>query len=414
MWRSRSLPLFWFLYFGALGVYYPYFSLYLREDIGLRGTEVGVVVAVAPLVGIVAQPLWGQISDRTGARTRLLAILTFAVALGYLGLRQAVSFPSILCAMALLSLVGTAVFPILTSVTLAVTAGAGPRAFGRVRAAGTVGYLAVVVAFPWFLEALPSSLRGGSNGGASRPGLGSMFLVMAGLLCAAAVTALALPRSGAVSLRSAPGEWRELLRNRPFRRLLVFSLAAQLLMHGPLWLFPIFVRQRGGDVGTIRAMWILMLLVELPLVLHAGRGLQRVGARGLLGLGALIGGVRWAASALVSDPWLLFAVQALHGVAVLGLDVGSPLYLDRATPERLRSTAQGLLSVVAGGIAAVLSSLAAGWLMDRGSVREIYLLFGGGAVVLGVLSTRILPDVEAPSSSEGAAADPHLPCPQRA
>lgn len=412
MWRPRGLSLFWFLYFGAMGVYYPYFSLYLREDLGLRGAEVGAVVAIPPLVGIVAQPLWGQIEDRTGARTRLLAILTFAAALGYLGLRLATGFSSIVFAMVLLSLVGTAVFPLLTSVTLAVSTDGGPRAFGRMRAAGTLGYLVVLASSPWLLQALPRGAHGAPDVGVSRPDLGSMFVIMAGLLSAAAVTALALPRRGAVSLRSAPGDWKELLYNRPFRRLLVFSLAAQLLMHGPLWLFPIFVRRRGGDVGTIREMWILMLLVELPLVLHAGRGLQRVGARGLLGLGAMIGGVRWLASGLVVEPRLLFALQALHGVAVLGLDVGSPLYLDRATPERLRSTAQGLLSVVAGGIAAFLSSLAAGCLMDWGSIDEVYLLFGAGAVLLGALSRRILPDVDAPRRDEGTA--PPLPLPQHA
>ena len=83
MWHSIPLTLFWFTYFGSLGIFFPYFSLYLRENANLSGTELGFVLAVSPLIGMVAQPLWGQVADRTGARGRLLAFLTLATALGY-------------------------------------------------------------------------------------------------------------------------------------------------------------------------------------------------------------------------------------------------------------------------------------------------------------------------------------------
>ena len=86
MWHSIPLTLFWFAYFGSLGVFYPYFALYLRENAGLTGTQVGMVLAISPLIGMIAQPLWGQVADRTGARTRVLAFLTLGTALGYLGL----------------------------------------------------------------------------------------------------------------------------------------------------------------------------------------------------------------------------------------------------------------------------------------------------------------------------------------
>ena len=59
-----------------------------------------------------------------------------------------------------------------------------------------------------------------------------------------------------------------------------------------------------------------------------------------LGVGVLIGGLRWFLCAMITDATFLFAVQALHGVTVVGLNLGSPLYLDVVAPEKLRSTAQ--------------------------------------------------------------------------
>ena len=111
MWHSIPLTSFWFVYFGSLGIFFPYFSLYLRENAGLSGTQVGLVLAISPLVAMIAQPIWGQIADRTGARTRTLAFLTVGTAFGYLMLGMAAGFWPIVLATALLALVGTGDFP---------------------------------------------------------------------------------------------------------------------------------------------------------------------------------------------------------------------------------------------------------------------------------------------------------------
>ncbi|MGH8596453.1 MAG: MFS transporter, partial [Gammaproteobacteria bacterium] len=178
-----------------------------------------------------------------------------------------------------------------------------------------------------------------------------------------------------------------------FVRFLCFSLLAHFLMHGPMWLLPIFIRSRGGDVSTIRNMWILMLVVEIPLVFLTGSGLKRLGARGLLTVGVTVGGLRWLLSASIADPLVFFAVQALHGVMVVGLNLGSPLYLDVVAPEKLRSTAQGILSMVGSGLAGILSNLTAGWLVDHSGVDLLYLACGIGSLTLGLLSAWILPAV---------------------
>ena len=391
MWYSIPLTLFWFVYFGSLGIFYPYFALYLRENAGLSGTEVGMILAISPLIGMVAGPFWGRLADRTGARSYLLALLTLGTALGYLGLGIAQGFWSIVLATAALAVVGTAVFPLMTSVSLAILRDAGSHAFGRVRMWGTVGYFILILIFPWLLRVLKSDAAGAAQ--VAQPGLGLMFPITAGLVLAAALIAFLLPRSGAAGLRAVRGDWRELARNPAFVRFLFFALLAQFLMQGPMWLFPLFVRSRGGDLSTIRDMWIIMLLIEIPLVFSTGNGLKHLGARGLLGVGVLVGGIRWFLSAVTTDATLLFAVQALHGVTVVGLNVGSPLYLDVVAPEKLRSTAQGILYMASAGIAGIASNVSAGWLIDRSGIDFLYLISGAGAFTVGALAWWILPGV---------------------
>jgi MFS family permease len=111
-------------------------------------------------------------------------------------------------------------------------------------------------------------------------------------------------------------------------------------------------------------------------------------------VGVTVGGLRWLLSAVIADPLIFFAVQALHGVVVVGLNLGSPLYLDVVAPEKLRSTAQAILSMVGSGLAGILSNLTAGWLVDHGGTDLLYLLCGAGSLALGILSAWILPAVQ--------------------
>jgi PPP family 3-phenylpropionic acid transporter len=399
MFYYLPLPLFWFVYMGSVGIVLPYYSLYLKENAGLSGTELGWVLATLPLVSIVAQPFWGQVADRTGARSRIVVLLASGSALGYLALAAAGGFWSILLATAAVAVFGTAVLPITISVSLAMLRDAGPHAFGLVRVWGTVGYFVLIVSFPWMLEEYQAA-RGlvRSAAGTSEPGLGIMFIITAVLAAGSALVGCFLPRQGVVSMRAARGDWRLLLKNHAYVRFLFFSFAAYLLSQGPMWLFPIFVRSRGGDIETIRNLWIYMLVVEIPLVLASGSGLKRFGARGLLGVGVIAGGMRWLLSALTHDPELLSLVQTLHGVTVVGLLMGGPLYLDVVTPEKLRSTAQALLSMVGVGIAGIASNLGSGWLLDIAGINALYAATGIASTLLGCLVWWILP---APERAEG-------------
>jgi PPP family 3-phenylpropionic acid transporter len=394
MWHCIPLTLFWFTYMGSLGIVFPYFSLYLKEDAGLSGTQVGLVLAMPPLMGMLAQPFWGRVADRTGARSRILVWLALISSLGYLGVGIANGFLAILLATAALSLFSSAILPITMSVSLAVLRDAGLHAFGYVRAWGTVGYFIVVIVFPWIVERYQSAHNWYSAAGASAPpALQVMFPVTAALVFSSAAVGFFLPRAGAVALHASKGDWRELLWNRAYIRLLLFAVAANLLLYGPMWLFPIFVRARGGDVATIRGMWIVMLVIEIPLVLATGSGLKRLGARGLLAAGVLAGGVRWLLCAGISDVYWLYPVQALHGLTVVGLNLGSPLYLDDVAPEKLRSTAQGILSMVSAGIAGILSNAGAGWLIQRASIDLLYWVSGMGCVALGLTVGVLLPPI---------------------
>jgi len=389
---STKLSLTWFLYFAAVGVYFPFFSLYLRENAGLSGTELGLVLAAWPLIGAIAQPLWGQLADRSGARTIVLALVCTGSGIGFIFFGQVSGFVGLLFASAMVAAFGTSIVPLLFSVTLAALRDAGPNAFGRTRVWGTVSFFATVVTFPWLLGMYEK--RAGIEavaGGPAHPALGLMFPVIAAFSLAAAVSAWRLRRTSALSVSAERREWRQLLYHPPMRRLLLFNLLAYTFVQGPMMLFPIYVVARGGSLETVSQMWVIMLLLEVPLVAYAGAGLRRLGARGFMQIGVLAAGFRWAVCGAVDDMTVIFAVQVLHAVVVAGLMLGAPLYLEAIVPERLRSTGQSLLSVMSIGIGGTLSTIGSGALLHAYGPDAPFLVGGIGAIVLGLAATILLP-----------------------
>jgi PPP family 3-phenylpropionic acid transporter len=402
---AARLAVFWFLFLGGMGVIFPYQSLYFSENAALLGTELGLVLAVRPLVGMLAQPFWGQMADRTGSRNRVLIVLSAGTAFGYLLLPEAKTFPWVIAAMAFGSIFSSAALPMGTSVSMAALGARAAEHFGRIRVWGTVGFALLVIGFPPVLDRAQAA-RGlvRQPGGPSEPGLELIFYVAAGLSLAAACVAWRLPREGSSAARSRRGDVRLLLRHRPYRRLLCFSFLAQLCLQAPIQLFAPFIVAHGGSIDTVSRMWIPMLLLEIPLIFYSGATLGRVGVRGLLAIGVIADGSRWLICSLVSDLSVIYALQLLHGVVIAGLFVGSALYAESAVPERLRSTGQGLLAMIGFGAAGVLSNACGGLLLQHFGADAPYRVGGIGALLLGAALPLILPRPRRPEEPATSAA----------
>src|SRR5882672_529912 len=69
----RAFATFYFAQFAILGIYLPYFPLYLRS-LHLTGPEIGVLMALAPASRFLFPAFWGLWADRLGHRKPLIVI----------------------------------------------------------------------------------------------------------------------------------------------------------------------------------------------------------------------------------------------------------------------------------------------------------------------------------------------------
>jgi MFS transporter, PPP family, 3-phenylpropionic acid transporter len=387
-----ALSVFWFFYLGAFGILLPYFSLYLSDNAGLGGTEVGVIVTMSPLAALVAPTFWGSLADRSPSRARILALAALGAAASTATLAVLEGFWQVAAGAAALAVFSTGAMPLAVSVTLAELGDGAMHRFGRIRVWGTVGFLVLVVLFPVMLHEFQRAFALSASGAGPRePGLWIMFPVASLLIAISTLVALTIPEAPRLVSASTRGDWLELRRHGPFVRLLAISFATFLLGQGPMSLFPLYLRARGRGLDTLSEMWILMLLLEIPLLAFSGAGLRRFGARGVLAVGIAAGGVRWLGCGLTHDIRAIYAMQLLHGVTVAGVGVGSALYLEASVPGRLRSTCQGLNATAGVGVGSSLSNVATGWLMDHASADAPFVIGGAGTLLVALLVPVLLP-----------------------
>lgn len=378
-----------FFAFAALGVFLPYFALFLRENVGLTSGQVGLVISIPPLVGLFAQPAWGQVADRSGSRVRVLVFLCIGTASGFGALSHAEGLWPTVFATFGLALFLSALFPLGTSVAFGVLS--SPSLFGRVRVWGTIGYFIVVVSAPWLLAAVRSAYGIELEvGGPSEPALKLLFYVAAACLLIAAGFAACLPSQAGLTARAQRGDLRALLAQPSFRRVLLFTTGIQFFLHGPMQLFPLYVRSRGGTMADLSQLWICMLLLEVPLIFGSSRLFARFGVTRVMLVAAAAGGVRWLVCALVPTLAGVYPVQALHALVVTGLGVGTALYVEQIVPARLRSTAQTTVVMVGSSIGGALSTTLGGLFLDRVGVDALFLAGGAGALVWAVAAGRLL------------------------
>lgn len=370
---------FWFLYMAGLGVIFPYLSLYFQNNVGLSGVQLGLAIAMQPLMGIVASPLWGQWADRSGRRRGVLFLLASGSALGYFLVPYASGFALLILCLAFLSAFAAPAMAVASSLSFAVLGAGGAAHFGRIRVWGTVGYLIMILVFP----ALLTGMGGDASVVGSTRGLELIFPVAATLCLSAALVLYRVPPAGAVTVRARREDLATLMRQPAYLRLLVLAFFAFGLLSGPIALFPVFVTERGGTIETVSRLWIPMLLLEIPLIYFAGAGLRRVGARGLIAAGIALDGTRWLITALAPGLFLIFAIQLLHGAVVVGLIIGMQLYVEREVPDRLRATGQTVLGTVM-SIGAVVSHLWAGTALGQLGPNAPYLIAGPLSIALGI------------------------------
>jgi PPP family 3-phenylpropionic acid transporter len=355
-----------FVFFG-FGVLFPMMGIYF-DELGLTGSQIGMIMSVGPIVAIIAQPFWGMVVDRYQNPRTILTITTLLTGVTALGFLISESYFLFLLMAALLSLFQSAIVPISDSMTLSYVKREGIE-YGSIRLWGALGFAFAVWISGMVVEVTVAS---------------SIFYLFALALLISTWFAKQMPENAEsfkVDLRSGLAR---LIKIPPY---LIF-LVSTFLIFGPInannFYFGIYYTSLGGTVAGFGLVFLFAAGSEAPFMKMAGFFIRRYGIIVILVVASILSASRWYFFYLEpSTTWILI-VSIVQGISV-GFYIPAAVQIVRdLTPDDVKVTGMSIYASIGNGLGTMACTFIGGYIYEYYSIAHTYLFFSI-ATWIGVL-----------------------------
>ncbi len=385
LWVIRA---YYFFLVGGGGFVAPFLNLFFTRQ-NLDGFQIGVIVAVGSVVGLLAAPAWTRWSARSRRPLRLLQISLVLTAVVTVALSQQRLFLWLMFFFTIRVLVGAGASPLSDAIALRVTRmlDAG---YGSVRVWGSFGWAIIVLSAGWLNEHV--SIEAGFFGFAAAMVVGALLLVRLGS------TPVAAPGTNTAAARAG---FRQVARRMMKDRSLV-GLAVMLVIVGiggiGVGQFEnVYLSQLGAADSLIGVASMVGSVVEIPGMLFADRMVRRYSPGTILVVALAMHAFLRLLVFFFPSVFLIIAVKAVWGVAFSFYTVALIKFIGERTHAHETATALAIFTVTLSSIIQIAGTPLAGFAFDRLGAHWLYLVSFLG-YVLGVLVLRIA----GPASSAGS------------
>jgi MFS transporter, PPP family, 3-phenylpropionic acid transporter len=372
----RLARLYYFVFIGALGFSSPFINLFYLQQ-GLNGAEIGLVVLVSSLAGLVVAPLWGRLSDGGLSIIRLLQVSLIATAIVLVIRSQLATFVGIAVFASLQGLVGSGIGPLSDTVALRVTE-ARRAGYGSVRVFGSAGWTVIVPIAGWIISS--TSLVVGFVGNAIGYFVSALLLFWMRLPPATPLVG-SEPRINGGLAASA----RTVLGNSALVGLALAVIVRGILNDGQNQFGNIYLQQLGASTGLIGIASMVGAVVELPSMFAADRVVRRIGATRTLLLSFLISGAKFIVVLAFPNVWTLILVRALEGMGLSLFLIGLLRFISDHSPSAQRATLLAFFTVTLAGLISMVGAVVGGVIFDAVGAYWLYALALAGNFCAGAL-----------------------------
>jgi MFS transporter, PPP family, 3-phenylpropionic acid transporter len=371
---KTAIRIQYFLYFGAMGVFLPYFNLYCL-DIGFSGFQIGSLSAVRAIVLVVCAICWGVLADRKDWRRPIYILCSIVSTILWALLLLTKDFGFMLAIIVLYGAFYAPIISFLEAFAMDVL-GKTKRRYGRTRAWGSVAFITVVIISGRIID---------------RWGIDYVIAMVLAISAAQALASLGIPR-----IRR-----RRRAQRRDGGRLLsghtvVFLICAFLMLvsHGAYYgFFSIHLAQLGYGGSFIGICWALASTAEVVVMINSARLFARFSYKRVLTFSLAAAAIRWTVLYVARSAVVILASQLLHAFTYGTFHMAGILYMDQLAPEADKTLGQALNNAVTYGLGLTAGFFISGALYKPGNSAPLFLFSAivalGGAILFYGFHRRV-------------------------
>ncbi|MBZ4665158.1 MFS transporter [Mahella sp.] len=370
-------------YWSASACYYAYIVMYLSQR-GYSNSSIGAIMSLTAVISIISPPIWGYVSDRTGAINKVMAACASLTAIAILILPSINQLWAITLIMALIAFTDSPNPPLLDSVVMQNMHRMSNTSYGSIRLWGSVGYAITAYLIGLFMEIY---------------GTGIMFIAYSFFAIFIIKMVLSLPDPDVViksedtaSTKAHPSAL-SLFTNPNFVLFLIFGSLLFTPHKASFTFLPQLFSSIGGTSAQLGAAWFVSAASEAPILFLGQRLNTRYKPLHIILLSSVFFMARLVIYAFTYAPWLAILNQVLQGLSFGLFLTGTVYYINEIAPDGLKATAQTIATAAYMGISGILGSYLGGVIIDRYEIHAIYkvgIIVQAIAVAGFVLSNMIL------------------------
>ncbi len=357
----------YFLYFGVLGLFLPFFNLYCYH-LGFSGFEIGVLNSVKTLTTALFPMIWATIADRFHIRRPIYIFCTFASTAAWGLFLLTTDFWLMFAIIAVYGFFYAPIIAFLESFSMDLL-GREKARYGRLRAWGSLSFVLVVIITGRIIDAFSTDII--------------IVMILAGSL-AHAVFSIAVPTVKKTHASDFFAGARTMLN----RRVIIFVIAAFLMLasHGTYYgFFSIHLENLGFSGSFIGITWALASVSEIFVMVTSHRLLKRFSYENVLIAAFIVAVIRWGILFFAAAAPLILFSQLLHAMTYGAFHVASILYMDQLTPKEAKTLGQAVNNAVTYGFGIMAGFLLNGYYFEILGAPILFAISAGMAFCGGLL-----------------------------
>lgn len=363
--------------FIGLGAYNTFLPVYLENTLGFSSSQVGIIVSIPSILGIIFVPIWGLLSDLMN-KQKLILWINVLVSLLCAGIYTITkSFLAVFIVAIFLEMFRNSILPLTDTITTAYCEKTNKN-YGNIRVIGSLFFAVASFLCGQLIKMTNNDLM--------------FFYVFIVSMIGCLIITPTLPtlesntKPEKVNLKQ---DLPLLFKNKAYLLILLCGICVNSLTEAMASYQGIHLINLGAGSDLVGLLTVFMVLPELFFMVKTKSLLEKYGMVKMISFASIALILRWVVYLFTSNPLIFMIATSMHGVAISIIIICSFDFIGKVVDKKLYTTSMTVYSFTI-GISYSLMKLLYGGLIDMFGIKSIFIFSIGVSlfsfVVLNLIS----------------------------
>ncbi|MGL5314999.1 MAG: MFS transporter [Peptostreptococcaceae bacterium] len=356
---SKFYMKYLFLFIG-LGAYNTFLPVYLENTLGFTSSQVGVIVSIPSILGILFVPIWGLLSDLLN-KQKLILWINVLVSLFCAGIYTITkSFMSVFIIAIFLEMFRNSILPFTDTITTSYCEKENKN-YGKIRVIGSLSFAIASFLCGQLIKATNNDLM-------------FFYVFMVSMIGCLIVTPTlpTLSSEGQTEKLNLKEDLPALFKNKAYLLILLCGVCVTSLTEAMMAFQGIHLMSLGAGSDLVGLLTVFMVIPELFFMVKSKSLLEKHGMVKMIGFASIALIVRWVVYFFTSNPWLFMIATSMHGVSVSIMIICAFDFIAKVVDKKLYTTSMTVYTFTI-GVSYSLMKLLYGGLIDSFGIKSIFV-----------------------------------------